>query len=94
MLTDDKTLLVAHPNVPKHMDSERGSQASVEDATQNEFRNHLRDWLAAMTDADGATCVVPEIAATPTKTDSDGARRGTTTTDAPRRPGQVLVAKI
>ena len=94
MLTDKNTVLVACANVPKDMGSEPGGQAAVDDRTQNEFRNHLRDWLAGMTDAAGVASLVPEIAPTPTKTESDDGRDGTTNADASRRPGQVVAGKI
>lgn len=65
MLTDEKTDLVARSNVPKHMGSAREHHVPVDDSPPNEFRNHLSDWLARMTEAAGVAALVPEIAPTP-----------------------------
>jgi hypothetical protein len=104
MLTDEKTDRVACSNVPKHMGSARERHVPVDDSRPDEFRNHLGDWLARMTEAAGVAALVPEIAPTPTraasakaettKADSDVVHEGTTTADAPRATGQVVAAKI
>jgi hypothetical protein len=94
MLTDEKTVLVACSNVPKHMGSTPDRQIPVEDSPPHEFRNHLSDWLAMMTEAAGIAAMVPEIARTPTKTDSDVSGAGTTTADAPRTSRREVAAKV
>jgi len=94
MLTDEKTVLVARSNVPKHMASVRERHVPVDDNPPREFRNHLSDWLATMIDVAGYAALVPEIAAATTKTDSDGAHAGTTTAEAAREARQEVAAKI
>ena len=79
MLTDKKTDLVARSNLPKYMGSDRDRHVSVDDSSPREFRNHLSDWLAVTTEAAGIAAVVPEIAPTSAKTDTDCCDAGTTT---------------
>ena len=67
MLTDKKTVLVARSKLPKDMGSDCGRHVSVDDSPPREFRNHLSDWLAEMTEAAGMAAVVPEIMPTPSK---------------------------
>jgi len=94
MLTDEKTDLVARSNVPKHMASVRARQLPVDESPAHEFRNHLSDWLATMSDLAGWAALVPEIVPTATKTDSDDAHAGTTTAEAAREARREVAAKI
>ena len=94
MLTDEKTVLVACSKLPKDMGSDGERHVSVDDSPPREFRNHLSDWLASMTDAAGYAALVPEIVASATKTDSDGAHAGTTTVEAAREVRREVATKI
>jgi len=94
MLTDEKTVLVARSNVPKHMASVRERHVPVDDSPPREFRNHLSDWLAVMTEAFGIAAVVPEIVPRSSKTDWDGLDAGSTSADDLRTPGRIITTKI
>src|SRR6187401_279256 len=94
MLTDEKTVLVACSKLPKDMGSDGERHVSVDDSPPREFRNHLSDWLAEMTEAAGMAAIVPEIMPTASKTDTDGCDAGTTNADAARLPDRVVTAKI
>ena len=94
MLTDKTTVLVACSKLPKDMGSDGGRHVSVDDSPPREFRNHLSDWLAEMTEAAGMAAVVPEIMPPSSKTDTDGCDAGTTNADAARLPDRVVSAKI
>jgi len=94
MLTDEKTVLVACSNLPKNMGSDCGRQIPVDDSSPSEFRNHLSDWLAVMTEAVGIAAVVPEIVPRSSKTDWDGLDAGTTSADDLRTPGRIITTKI
>jgi hypothetical protein len=63
MLTDEKTVQVARPNLPKNMGSEPGDFIPIWNGILHEFRNHLTLLLAATTEVRMVTpsAVVPEI---------------------------------
>ena len=87
-------VLVACSKLPKDMGSDGERRVAVDDSPAREFRNHLSDWLAEMTEAAGMAAVVPEIMPTPSKTDTDGCDAGTTNAYAARLPDRVVSAKI
>jgi hypothetical protein len=94
MLTDEKTDLVARSNLPKCMGSMRDDRVSVGNSDPREFRNHLATWLADTIEVMGVAAVVPEIPSTPTKSDTNAGRDGTTTMDASTRRRPILAAPI